>query len=284
MARIRTIKPEYWTDEKVVECSPTARLLFIGLWNFADDYGNLERSSKQIKFRILPADAIDVEPLVQELIQVGLVWEYEVDGCKYLHIKGFAKHQKIEKRSKPRFPLPDFSGSPRGVVGEPSPTTRGVLGEPSEKMALDQGRDQGREGIKDQGRDQGENLSWSSPGDDDRVISVIEGKKSTPRRRKPVDYPDGFEQFWSLYPRRLHKQTALRAYRAASKRPGFSLDDLLTATRHYALERDGQDERFTKHPATFLNDDRWRDHISSPEKRVANDIPRDCIGRPLVAQ
>src|SRR4030067_422184 len=46
-----------------------ARLLFIGLWNFADDYGNLERSSKQIKIRIFPADAIDIEPHVQELIQ-----------------------------------------------------------------------------------------------------------------------------------------------------------------------------------------------------------------------
>ena len=157
MARIRTIKPEFWTDEKVVECSPTARLLFIGLWNFADDYGNLERSSKQIKIRIFPADAIDIEPHVQELIQVGLVREYEVDGCNYLHIKGFRKHQKIEKPSNPRHPLP-----------EPSVSPRGVLGEPSGKMALDQGRDQGREGIKDQGMDQGENPSWSSPGDNDR--------------------------------------------------------------------------------------------------------------------
>ena len=39
MARIRTIKPEFWTSEQVVDCSPTARLLFIGLWNFCDDGG-----------------------------------------------------------------------------------------------------------------------------------------------------------------------------------------------------------------------------------------------------
>ncbi len=81
----------------------------------------------------------------------------------------------------------------------------------------------------------------------------------------------------------MHKQTALRAYQAASKRPDFSLGDLLTATRHYAQERTGEDERFTKHPATFLNDDRWRDHISPPERRTDNDVPRDCIGRPLTA-
>lgn len=34
MARIRTIKPEFWTSEQVMGCAPLARLLFIGLWNF----------------------------------------------------------------------------------------------------------------------------------------------------------------------------------------------------------------------------------------------------------
>ena len=32
MPRIRTIKPEFWTDEKIIELSLPARLLFIGLW------------------------------------------------------------------------------------------------------------------------------------------------------------------------------------------------------------------------------------------------------------
>ena len=29
-----------WTSEQIVECSPIARLLFIGMWNFCDDGGN----------------------------------------------------------------------------------------------------------------------------------------------------------------------------------------------------------------------------------------------------
>jgi hypothetical protein len=47
MARIRTIKPEFWTDEKIVECSFEARLMFIGMFNFADDKGNLVREAYQ---------------------------------------------------------------------------------------------------------------------------------------------------------------------------------------------------------------------------------------------
>lgn len=104
MARIRTIKPEFWTDETVTECSLTARLLFIGLWNFADDNGNIERSSKQMKMKIFPADNVEVEPLVIELMANGLLIEYETNGHKYLNIKGFTKHQVINKPSKTGHP------------------------------------------------------------------------------------------------------------------------------------------------------------------------------------
>lgn len=121
MARIRTVKPEFWTDEVLGEVSPSARLAFIATWTFADDHGNLERSARQLKAQAFPYDAIDVEPLLAELLAVGLLVEYEVDGKKFMHIKGFGRHQKVENPSKPRHPLPDFSGSPHREVTEDSP-------------------------------------------------------------------------------------------------------------------------------------------------------------------
>lgn len=116
MARIRTIKPDFWTDEKLTECSLTARLLFIGTWNFADDNGNLDRSSKQIKARIFPIDNIDCEPLIQELIAQGLLIEYSINDKKYLHIQGFAKHQVINRPSKPSCPEYKYSLNTQGVL------------------------------------------------------------------------------------------------------------------------------------------------------------------------
>lgn len=125
MARLRTVKPEYWTDELVGQCSIAARLLFVGTWNFADDYGGLARSAKQLKAQIFPYDNIDCEPLIQELLAVGLLVEYEVDGKKYLHIRGFKKHQKVEKPAAPRIPLYDPSPSPHRVLTESSPSSSG---------------------------------------------------------------------------------------------------------------------------------------------------------------
>lgn len=121
MARIRTIKPEFWTSDQVVSCSPTARLLFIGLWNFADDAGIHPSSVKRIKMEIFPADDFDsatIRRLVVELLEIGLLEEYQVDGTDYLIITGW-KHQKIEKPSY-KYPKPE-SGT-RRPIDDHSPT------------------------------------------------------------------------------------------------------------------------------------------------------------------
>ncbi|VVE00189.1 hypothetical protein PIN31115_02063 [Pandoraea iniqua] len=109
MARIRTIKPDFWTDETMVELDMAARLFFIGSWNFADDNGNLPRSPKKLKMQVFPADAIDVDPLIHSLIAHGLFAEYTVRGEKYLHIKGFRKHQVINRPSKTGLPTPEMA-------------------------------------------------------------------------------------------------------------------------------------------------------------------------------
>jgi len=121
MARIRTIKPDFWTDEKLAECSLAARLLFIGMLNFADDNGNLTRSAKKLKMQVFPADNIDCEPILQELIFQGIVFEYAVGNDNYLSIKGFLKHQVINK--------PSSSSIPKPLDNNQYDTTTGILPE-----------------------------------------------------------------------------------------------------------------------------------------------------------
>jgi hypothetical protein len=127
MARIRTIKPDFWSDDVITECSLSARLLFIGTWNFADDSGNLDRSAKQIKARVFPVDNIDCEPLIQELLSHGLLIEYSVSGKTYLHINGFDKHQVINRPSKPTCPeyAPNLASEKHSVSPHVPLTTEG---------------------------------------------------------------------------------------------------------------------------------------------------------------
>ena len=93
MARNRMIKPEFWEDDKIAECSPMVRLLFVALWNFADDQGYLEYRPKWIKTKCLPYDDAEIEPLIDQLLKVGCLSER--NGI--LWIKNFLKHQKIDR-------------------------------------------------------------------------------------------------------------------------------------------------------------------------------------------
>lgn len=108
MARYRTIKPEFWTSEQVMECSTNARLMFIGMWNFADDAGRLPLSAKAIKAQIFPSDDItseNIRGMIDELSSNGLVKIYRIEDKEFLQITGW-HHQKIDKPQKPKYPPP----------------------------------------------------------------------------------------------------------------------------------------------------------------------------------
>lgn len=95
MARIRTIKPEFFTSEDVVALSPFARLLYIALWCEADKEGRLVWKPKTFKMRYFPADDVAIEDLCAELTKPGLVVLY---GEGYAHIPAFGAHQHINPR------------------------------------------------------------------------------------------------------------------------------------------------------------------------------------------
>lgn len=107
MARIRTIKPEFFTSEDIVSISPLARLLYVAIWCEADRCGRLSWKPKTFKLRYLPADQCDIEELCNELVNQGLVRLYG-DGLAY--IPSFSVHQHINPReSQSSLPEPDAS-------------------------------------------------------------------------------------------------------------------------------------------------------------------------------
>jgi hypothetical protein len=198
VARIRTVKPEFWTDDALTECSRDARLLFIGTWNVADDKGGLDRSAKQLKGQVFPHDELDVESLIQELQRSGSLIEYEVDGKKYLHIKNFEKHQVINRPSPPRVPLYDPSLRTHRILPETSvshhaPLTAGLEGK-------------GREGN---------------------------GREKNPTAASP---PAGFEEFQKVYPKRSGDPGWKKAQRAWNARltENHSPQDFIRGAERYA--------------------------------------------------
>jgi len=102
------IKSEFWTSEQIIFCSPLARLLFIGLWNFADDNGVHPASLIKIKAEVFPGDNIDIKQIkicIEELIGHGLLKSYITNEKEYWFVTGWKTHQKIDKPTY-RYPPP----------------------------------------------------------------------------------------------------------------------------------------------------------------------------------
>ena len=130
MARIRTIKPEFWEDEKLAKLPVYARLLFIGTWNFADDNGALLANPVLMKSHIFPYEDIGISTIsewIDMLVENGMLIRTTYNGKDYLVIRKFLIHQKINRKSiRINIPLPvvlqviDEYNKTHGVLTEPS--------------------------------------------------------------------------------------------------------------------------------------------------------------------
>jgi hypothetical protein len=119
MAKIRSIKPNFFASGQIANCSRDARLLFIGLWVFADDAGIHPASSHTLRLEVFPGDndmtTEKTTLCISELIKNKLIMEYEASGEIYWKITGWSKHQKIT-RPNYRYPPPPDKNSRHEVT------------------------------------------------------------------------------------------------------------------------------------------------------------------------
>jgi hypothetical protein len=122
VARIRTIKPEFWVDEQIVELDYVTRLLFIGLWNFVDDEGYIEYKPKRIKMQVFPADDLELSGALRNLLETRRLTKFNSDQGELVQITNWERHQKISHPTPTRF---TGIGGPSSVS---APEDSGALG------------------------------------------------------------------------------------------------------------------------------------------------------------
>jgi hypothetical protein len=84
-------------------------------------------------------------------------------------------------------------------------------------------------------------------------VLVCEGKGGS--RGKTAK---AFDRFWLSYPRRVAKEAARKAFTKAIE-GGTDPEVLIAGALRYGIERSGEEPRYTKHPATWLNGGCWQD-------------------------
>lgn len=139
MARIRTIKPEFFTSLTVAGLTPEQRLTFIGLWTYVDDAGRAIDDARLVKAAVWPLDdrtSAEVEADLWALTESSLILRYTLSERSFLAVRNWSEHQRINRPTASTLPGPE-NGTPRTppprltCMNEDSLSTHGVVSEPS---------------------------------------------------------------------------------------------------------------------------------------------------------
>jgi len=99
-----------------------------------------------------------------------------------------------------------------------------------------------------------------------------EGGSIDPPKKEPADrgLMREFERVWLIYPRRVDKQEAAKAWKKA--RQVAEYEEIEAGVRRYAALRQGEDQQYTKHFSRWLNARAWLDEPGVPHVKQSGHI------------
>jgi len=228
--RIRTIKPEFWDSPGTARASLRARLFFIALWGWADDWGVGTANPKHLIGYAFPNDddvtVADFPRLRTEVATCyGVQW-YEVDDRPYFAIPSWDDHQKNERRANRRNPTPD-QGIPSGAE------THGSSAPESGDSGIGTG-EQGNRGTGEQGN----------------------------RYPAPSVLADGFEAAWKHWPKKVERKNAVERFAVAVRK--IDITELVnTIIRFGDAYGATTEKKFVPALGVWLHGERWTDEMPS---------------------
>ena len=117
----------------------------------------------------------------------------------------------------------------------------------------------------------GDNMTGRQDDANEVTTATPTGRHSRPMNHpnKPSIEPSLFDEFWKIYPRKVAKGGAQKAWLNAVKiaKP----EDIIAGAKIYAKDKT-RDPKFTAHPATWLNGQRWLDEPQVEDKRQATPV------------
>ena len=245
MGKIRTIKPEFFTSPSTAEASMEARLLFIAMWCWADDYGIGETNLLGLRAFAFPEDdeylTSDIKDLCREVARCYGVRFYSVGRRKFYQISTWDDHQKTQRRAKDKNPHADDENAQVDTRFHPEQGTSEQLRGTSEQL---QGNC-----IDGNGNGNGNGNSCST--------------RSVEQVSEPSHQESDFDEFWAACPRKVGKQKARTKFAAAVKRAG-NPRPVIDGMKRFAADSNLPEKRFIPHPTTWLERDGWEDEPLPP--------------------
>ncbi|WP_125911402.1 MULTISPECIES: hypothetical protein [Pseudonocardia] len=236
------------------------RLLYIAMWNWADDHGRGTANVKELAAFAFPHDDDPCAPtsaelpcLLTEVADRFSVVFYECDGRRYYAIPSWERHQRNERRAQSKYPAPDegkpFNPDPSDqrkrnghrVLHGTSVANHGSSVHVDGSSGTGTG-EQGNRGSKD--------------------LAAADATPEPPAAPAAPPVDDDFTEFWAAYPRKEKKPAALKAYRALRKKHTTHTTVMDGLKKHTTVwTQAGTERQYIPHPATWLNNEAFNDDI-----------------------
>ncbi len=166
MARIRTIKPEFWKHEELCALPEATHMLAAQLLNYADDFGYFNANPRLIQAECSPLrePSVKIPESLRSLHAMGYIrLGTGPDGKQYGQVVNFSEHQRVSHPTASKIAALSISWSDIESIPE-------SVGSPPETFVPEQGT-----GNREQGREQGTGTMSASPTDVRRGTSEDEG-------------------------------------------------------------------------------------------------------------
>lgn len=287
MARIRTVKPEFWDSPGIETLEFQWRLLYVAMWNWADDTGTGKAEARELMGFAFPRDEDmtlgEFRRGLGEVRRVFGVTFYKVEGRAYYSIPAWDRHQKIDKRSGSRWPsqnmgeqydpitnsAPTKGSNPESnEPADDTPNTRWMPGAGTGEQRNRATEEQGNAVVTLSDAD--------APDGENDEPDFCEEELPTEDIEPTPGYPTDFTAFWDAYPRRGGKGAACASFVKAKKRA--SVETIVAGALR--LKNDPNlpsDKSLVPLPATWLNQSRWDDDPLPERGSNTKQTPMDRV-------
>ena len=240
MARGRMLSKSIAKSRKFGDLSDDfTRLLYCVLIPFADRDGRIDGEPCLVKAMAMPrrTDVSDkkVGVALKSLVEVGLLSWYSVNGERYIEILNFREHQAgLSYNKEPPSTLPEIPGT--------LPEIPGTLPEIP--------------GLRE-----------------DKIREKKRREENPPGKNTLANVNEDFREFYESYPRKEAEDDALKAFKKRYKELPPIDELVLIIENTKKTENWSRDNgKYIPHPATWINNGRWKDELSSKSSGVTPEI------------
>ncbi|MBQ6177703.1 MAG: hypothetical protein IJK29_10940 [Bacteroidales bacterium] len=238
----RILKESITTSENIDKLTAFQETVFYRLIVTCDDFGRADARPKLLASKLFPLKDIrpaQIEDALRGLTSAELVITYTVGGKPFLQMKTWDRHQQVRNKVS-KYPSPEDADNCKQLIAND----------------INCNQLQSNVPVIQSNPIQSESLSESESNARGGAMASSDA--------------EAFNRFWSVYPKKVGKKDAWRAFlKAMNEKGGGQGSARPTADAMIeAVERQKRSEQWTKeggryipNPATWLNQGRWEDEL-----------------------